>query len=38
MRVYSYSMREFVDHAMKMFLDDPYVWWESPPEIRPWRE
>ena len=24
--------------ALRMFSDDIYIWCESPPEIRPWRE
>ena len=35
---YSYSMREFFDAACSMFLANPYVWCERPPEVRPWRK
>ncbi|MDP6785649.1 MAG: AAC(3) family N-acetyltransferase [Rhodospirillales bacterium] len=37
-RIYSYSMREFVSAASRMMLEDPYIWCETPPTVRPWQE
>ena len=37
-RIFSYSMREFVATACTMVREDPYIWCETPPTIRPWRE
>jgi aminoglycoside 3-N-acetyltransferase len=35
--IYAYSMKKFVETAIPYFLEDPYLWCNSPPRDRPWR-
>jgi len=36
--VYAYRMRDFVGATMRMIKDDPYIWCEFPPTLRPWQQ
>lgn len=35
-KVYGYSLEEFYSHACRIFADDIYIWWETPPSARPY--
>lgn len=37
-KIYSYSMAEFFQSAVKAFKDDIYIWLSEPPKIRPYRQ
>lgn len=36
--VHCYRTRAFFDNTIRLMKDDPYIWCETPPTIRPWRK
>jgi len=36
--IWAYSMRAFAEIVTQLMVEDPYIWCEIPPAIRPWQE
>lgn len=36
--VHGYRVREFFDNTLRLMKENPYIWCEQPPTVRPWRE